>query len=103
MVLLLQTCANSYYFILDQQGCQVKQALVNGAELLFGQAFARNLIAGAVSRRQTPRANLAHFECMLDFEAHELSDLVSLPKFLDQLKIGQILHIVLEGGQDEVE
>ena len=56
-----------------------------------------------MSRRQTPRANLAHFECMLDFKAHELGDLVSLPKFLDQLKIGQVLHIVLEGGQDEVK
>ena len=40
---------------------------------------------------------------MLDLEANQLGHLVSLAKLLDKLEVGEILHIVLEGGENEIE
>ena len=40
---------------------------------------------------------------MLNLEPHELSHLLLVPKLPDQLQVGQVAHIVLEGCQDEVE
>ena len=82
------------HVILYQEGRQVKQALVHQRELallLLSLLGCRRGITG-----KPIWGDLTHFEGVLDLEAHELGNLIPLPKLFDQFQVGQILYVILE-------